>query len=90
MLSAAVSFILGLAVNYLLSKLWVFNKENIRNKTAEFSVFALIGVVGLFLNEAIIWLFTAKVGLFYLASKIIAAVITLFWNFFARKFALFK
>jgi len=47
-------------------------------------------LIGLVLNEALIWFFTSYIGLFYLISKINAAVIILLWNFFARKYALFK
>ncbi|MDP3066390.1 MAG: GtrA family protein, partial [Methanobacteriaceae archaeon] len=56
----------------------------------EFGVFTIIGIVGLALNEVFIWAFTEKLQLYYLYSKIISAVIVLFWNFFARKFTLFR
>lgn len=88
--SAAVAFILGLITNYLLSISWVFNKRTLNNKTIEFSVFALIGIIGLGLNELFMWIFTTELSLFYLISKILAAIIILFWNFSARKITLFK
>lgn len=90
LISAAIAFILGLIVNYLLSISWVFNQRTMDNRLSEFTVFTIIGVIGLGLNEVLIWFFTGYIGLFYLVSKIIAAVIILFWNFFARKYALFK
>ncbi len=90
LISAAIAFILGLITNYILSINWVFNRRSLDNKTIEFSVFAFIGIVGLGLNELLIWFFTAEIGLFYLLSKISAAIIILFWNFFARKVTLFK
>jgi putative flippase GtrA len=90
LISAAFAFILGLAANYALSINWVFNKRTLDNRTLEFGVFAFIGVIGLVLNEILLWFFTSELGLYYLISKIIAAVIILFWNFFARKFTLFK
>lgn len=88
--SAAAAFILGLMVNYFMSIGWVFNKRKLNSKTIEFSVFALIGIIGLGLNEIFIWFFTAELNLFYLVSKILAAIIILFWNFFARKITLFN
>ena len=88
--SAAIAFILGLIANYILSIRWVFNKRSLDNMWSEFAIFAVIGIIGLGLNELIIWLFTDYVGLFYLVSKIIAAALILFWNFFARKFTLFR
>ncbi len=90
LISAAIAFILGLITNYLLSINWVFNRRALDNKTIEFSVFAFIGIVGLGLNEVFIWFFTAELSFFYLLSKILAAIIILFWNFFARKLTLFR
>lgn len=90
LLSAALAFLLGLVANYLLSITWVFNNHTLDNKVSEFGVFALIGIIGLGLNEVIIWFFTANVHFYYMFSKIISAVIVLFWNFFARKYLLFK
>ena len=89
LISAAVAFILGLIANYFLSVKWVFNNRKLENRSFEFGVFAIIGMVGLGLNEFLIWFFTQDIQIFYLFSKILAAVIILFWNFFARKFILF-
>jgi putative flippase GtrA len=90
LISAVIAFILGLIANYTLSISWVFNKRTLENRWSEFTIFAVIGIIGLGLNELIIWLFTDYVGLYYLISKIIAAALILFWNFFARKFTLFR
>ena len=90
LISAAIAFILGLVANYLLSISWVFNKRKLNKRHIEFGVFALIGIVGLGLNEVFIWFFTQDLQIYYLISKILAAVIILFWNFFARKFILFR
>jgi putative flippase GtrA len=90
LISAAIAFILGLVANYFLSISWVFNKRKLNKQHIEFGVFAIIGIVGLGLNEVFIWFFTQDLQIYYLISKIFAAVIILFWNFFARKFVLFR
>ena len=90
MLSAAIAFILGLACNYVLSTLWVFGESRIRNPLAEFLAFAVIGVVGLGLNELIMYLCQGVLGIHYMLGKIISTVIVFFWNFLARRFLLFK
>ncbi|MGF7118692.1 GtrA family protein [Methanobacterium oryzae] len=90
LISAAVAFILGLIANYALSINWVFNKRTLDNMWSEFTVFAIIGIVGLGLNELFIWFFTDFVDVYYLISKIIAAALILSWNFFARKLVLFR
>ena len=90
LLSAAIAFTLGLIANYILSITWVFNNHTLNNRFYEFGIFAFIGIVGLGLNEIIIWYFTANLNFYYLYSKIISALIVLFWNFFARKFTIFR
>ncbi len=89
LVSAALSFAAGLVVNYLLSRFWVFDQRSFRNTTVEFSIFAFIGVVGLFLTQLLMWGFTAKAGFNYMMSKCFAAGAVLLWSFAARKWALF-
>lgn len=89
LISAGIAFLLGLSVNYFLSIGWVF-KSSSNKRWIEFLLFSLIGLVGLACNELFIWIFTDKVHLHYLISKIVSTAIVYFWNFFARKFILFK
>lgn len=90
MVSAAIAFVLGLVCNYLLSTRWVFGQSRIGNRWAEFAAFAVIGVIGLLLNELIIYLCTDIAGWHYLAGKVVSTVIVFFWNFLARRFLIFK
>lgn len=88
--SAALAFLLGLTVNYILSIVWVFSKHTLRNKWYEFGVFALIGIIGLGFNEFFIWFFTESVHFHYLLSKVVSTIFVYSWNFFTRKFILFR
>ena len=90
LLSATLSFIAGLLVNYIISCLWVFSGSKFKNRLVEFLFFAAIGVVGLALNDALIWLFTDCIGTHYMFSKIVAAAMVYLWNFFARKYLVFR
>lgn len=90
LLSASISFVLGLITNYLLSISWVFSQRAVANRWAEFVIFAVIGAVGLGLNSLILYLCTEKLEIHYTVSKIIATVMVFFWNFLARKVILFK
>ena len=90
LLSAAIAFAIGLTINYILSILWVFKTKTINNRSIEFLIFAVIGIVGLGLNELIIWYSTEKIKIFYLHSKLISTAIVYFWNFLARKYILYK
>jgi putative flippase GtrA len=88
--AAALAFLLGLATNYALSVSWVFATRRLDRRWAEFAVFGAIGLVGLGLNEFVVWQCTETLGLHYLASKCVAAVLVLFWNFGARRRTLFQ
>lgn len=76
---------ISVLVNYILSTKWVFNQDNIENKVLEFNLFILISTIGLGFTEILLYLFTDIFGIYYLISKVIAAVIVLFWNFLARR-----
>ncbi len=88
--SAAIAFIAGLAVNYALSLLLVFTTHRLQKAWLEFAIFALIGVIGLGLNEGIIYLIADKIGAHYMIAKIVSTILVFFWNFFARKLTLFQ
>ena len=90
LLSATISFVAGLFVNYLLSTHWIFRHSKLKNKAAEFFVFAIIGVVGLFFNNLLLYLFTDGLHLHYMISKLITAALVMLWNFLGRKLILFK
>ena len=85
LISAVLSFIISVLVNYIMSTKWVFNQDNIENKVLEFNLFILISTIGLVFTEILLYFFTDIVGLYYLISKIISAIIVLFWNFLARR-----
>ena len=85
LVSAAVAFLFGLAVNYMLSRTWVFAERALDDTTAEFAIFALIGAAGLGLNEVILWLLAGQAGVHYMLAKMTSAAVVLFWNFGARK-----
>ncbi|HCC35929.1 MAG TPA: GtrA family protein [Ruminococcaceae bacterium] len=100
-LASALSFVLGLSVNYILSTYWIFKKSRFSNRFIEFAGFAVIGVIGLGINTIILWFFQdylAAIGAipilpqdkYYAAGKIVSTAVVFVWNFFARKFMLFK
>jgi len=89
LVSAAIAFVFGLLINYMLSVIWVFS-STMKNRWLEFLLFAIIGLVGLVLNEFFIYILTDVLLIYYLFSKIITTCIVYFWNFFARKTIIFN
>lgn len=90
LVSATLSFLAGLLVNYILSTQWIFRSSKIKNKKIEFILFGLIGVIGLGLNNVLLYFFTDLIGLYYMLSKLITAVLVYAWNFLGRRYFLFN
>lgn len=90
LVSAPVAYMFGVILNYFLSIKWIFKDSGLKNKWWEFFFFMIIGVIGLFLNQALLWFCTGIVGLFYLYSKLISTIIVYLWNFFGRKWFLYN
>jgi putative flippase GtrA len=88
LVSATISFVAGLLVNYLISVKWVFQVDKAHNPWLDFLMFAFIGIIGLLLNACIIFIFTEIAGLYYLLSKIISTIIVFLWNFLGRRYVL--
>jgi putative flippase GtrA len=90
LVSATISFLAGLMIVYIGSVRWVFEERSFESKYTEFFLFASVGLVGLALNDLILWIFTGTFAFYYMASKVIAAGTVFVWNFFARKFLIFN
>lgn len=88
--SATISFIAGLIINYLLSIHWVFRQSKLKNRMWEFIIFAIIGLVGLGINNLFLYLLTQYLHLHYLISKLITTTIVMLWNFLGRRIILFN
>jgi putative flippase GtrA len=90
LISAGVGFITGTSVSYVLSIYWVFSRRRLQNARLEYWVFILIGLTGAGFNELFLWFFTEHLHVYYLFSKIISGSTVFFFNFFTRKYVLFR
>ena len=89
LMSATLSFLISLVLNYYLSTLWVFSHST-KKRAIEVTAFFTVNLVGLVLNLVIIWAATSELGLYYLDSKLIAAALVFFWSFLARRYFIFS
>lgn len=90
-ISAVISFVVGLAVNFALSKLLVFKSNEAKvGSVLEFVSYGIIGLIGLGLTMAIMYVMTDVCGVHYMLSKVLATVLVLFWNYIARKKILYR
>ena len=90
LISAAVSFIIGLIIIYILSIKWIFENRIQNNSYQEFFIFSFIGIIGLLINETLIWASISTEYVHYTVAKIMSAGLVFIWNFSARKFILFR
>ena len=85
--SAALAFTLSVIVNYLLCRYWVF--QGARQQSAKAAaVFIGSSLAGLGLNQLCMWLFVEMAGLWYMAAKLLAAVVVTAWNYVLKRYAL--
>ena len=90
LICAVFGFLLGVNVNYLLSVKFVFIEKAPVGKAGEMAVYVIVGVIGLVLTVLFMWFFTEVVGLFFMVSRGIAAILVFAWNFTSRKILLYR
>ena len=87
-LAAALSFTMGVTLNYFMCTGWIFEESKIKNKGIEILFYLIISIIGLLINVFVIWLLTNFVALHFMLSKFLATALTLIWNFCSRKYLL--
>lgn len=51
----------------------------------EFIIFVILSMVGLLINQIIMWFTVEKASIYYMLGKIIATAIVMVYNFITRK-----
>lgn len=82
--SAAIGFVLGSVCNYVLSIRWVFIPGKFR-QSIEFTLFMLMTVVGLMINQFIMWFMVDIILIHYLLAKAVAIPAVTVWNYISKK-----
>lgn len=96
-------FTISVIFNYIMSMKFVFQRKEDMDRKAEFAIFVVLSLVGLLLNEVLVWLFVeftykniAVVSEIFtynfmkMAGKILATGIVMVYNFISRKIFLEK
>lgn len=84
-LANTLSFIISVTYNYIASITWVFDVNKNKNKNVQLILFIIFSVVGLIINNVILYILTDKFSIYYLISKVIATFIVMMFNFVTRK-----
>ncbi|WP_133967934.1 GtrA family protein [Eubacterium limosum] len=84
LISAGVSFTISVIINYFMCVFWVF--DNIKQKDLKtVLLFAGSSVIGLFINQFLMWFVVEKMDIYYMLAKIIATTIVMIWNYVAKR-----
>lgn len=84
MTSSIISFSASLIFNYIASIKWVFNVEH-KQTYKDGLLFLIFSLIGLWINQEVMYLTVEKLGIYYMISKIFATGIVMVWNFITRK-----
>lgn len=83
-------FTVAVGNGYVLNRYWTFQKHNDATFQADLVRFLCFSLVGLILNNLLVWYFNEKVQFKFYISKGLAVVCVFFWNFFSNFFFNFK
>ena len=85
LISATISFTVSVVFNYLASMRYVFTHKQGLSRRREFVIFVVLSVIGLGVNDLLMWLGSSVLGVSYLIVKIVATAIVMVYNFVTRK-----
>lgn len=90
LISSGISFAVSVIYNYILSVTWVFEVDKAKDKRKEFMLFTALSIIGLGLNQVLMWGFVDGLHVFYMLAKIVVTAIVMVYNFVTRKLFLEK
>ena len=85
LISNTLSFCISVIYNYIASVKWVFDVNKEKDAKKQFVIFIVFSVIGLILNNVIMWITVDFLSIYYLLAKIIATIIVMIFNFVTRK-----
>jgi putative flippase GtrA len=83
--SAAISFTVSLIFNYICNMRYVFKGRTDLNRGVEILIFVVLSLIGLGINQLLMWYFVERLEVYYLLSKVFATAVVMVWNFVTRK-----
>lgn len=87
MVSSAISFLISVTVSYFLSMRFVFRGGNMK-RSREYTLFVLLSLGGLLINQGIMWLGTSLLNVHYLFAKLMSVAFVPAYNFISKKLIL--
>ena len=85
LVSATIGFTVSVIFNYLASMRFVFKHKEDMSRRREFIIFVVLSVIGLLINNGLMWAGVEMLNIHYLITKIFATAVVMVWNFVTRK-----
>ena len=79
----AIGFLTAASSNYILNRVWTFQSAN-PEVAVEFGKFFFVALIGLGINSLVLWVLNTKFKLNFYFAKLLAVIVTTFWNFIAN------
>ena len=83
--SNTCGFVVSVVFNYLASMKYVFSHRNGMSRQREFVIFVILSIIGLLLNDGIVWALNVALGLEANIAKVCATALVMVYNFVTRK-----
>ncbi len=90
LLVGCIGFLVATAVNYALSVKHVFRSGVRYSKGKEIALVYLVSMVGLAINQSVLYLLVAQLHRELMLAKLVATGVVFFWNFSVRYFIIFR
>jgi putative flippase GtrA len=85
LVSATIAFLGSFVVSFSLHKFWTFGNNSTDWLHGELSLYLLVTLFNLILNNGMLYLFVSKLHIWYLFAQVIVSAIIAVWSFFAYK-----
>lgn len=82
-LSNTLGFLVAVCSNFTLNRSWTFESQN-PAIGEELVAFIFVSLIGLVINNIVIWLLHKHLNIYFYYAKLVATGITVIWNFFAN------
>lgn len=81
----SLSFAISVIYNYFASLTFVFDVDKSKSQGRNFVIFMACSIIGLGLNDLLVWVVTDICHVYYMISKVIATIFVMIFNFVTRK-----
>ena len=88
-ISNSIGFLLAASSNYYLNRIWTFKSEN-PNIAEEYTTFIIISLIGLVINNLILWQILKRFKINFYFAKAFAIAVVIIRNFLANAFITFS